>query len=453
MISKEAKVMLVSRSRDFVQNLTHLLESENVALIAPTMNSSISERLPADSDLVIVDGNILNDSGVLADLRENENVPLIIMTNEAITTFSPDAFMKNETWILGSNPEKRRLRETVQKALAQNTTLTLDSNRITEVSDRFHNIIGKSKAMLNIYALIDSVSATTANVIVTGESGTGKELVAKAIHERSNRKEGPFVAVNCSAFPREILENELFGHEQGAFTGALKEKPGCFEIADGGTLFLDEVCEMPLETQVKMLRALEERCFRRLGGKTEIEVDVRVISATNQNIEEAVQKKRLREDIYYRLCVVEIELPVLRDRDGDIPLLMREFLKMFNKQNNKDIRGFSEQAIEVLSRNPWPGNVRELKNTIERAVVLCHSGMIGVDDLPKRMAFHEDDNFDVFIPIGSTLANVERELIFNTLRFTKNNKTRAAGILGISLKTLHNKLNQYRSRSLYSQPV
>jgi transcriptional regulator with PAS, ATPase and Fis domain len=301
--------------------------------------------------------------------------------------------------------------------------------------------------MQAVYGLIDAVAPSVTNVVITGESGTGKELVARAIHNKSGRAKNAFVAVNCSAFPRELLESELFGHERGAFTGAVDEKPGCFELAHEGTLFLDEIGEMSLDTQAKILRALEERRFRRLGGKEELAVDVRVLAATNRDIRKALDEKRLREDLYYRLCVVEIDLPPLRERPGDIPLLLSAFLDMFNKLNGKRIKGFSPACQEIILRYSWPGNVRELKNVVERAVVLCGNDLIDVHDLPGRITGQDSGVSNTIpIPLGSALRNAESKIILSTLEWTQNNKTRAAKILGISLKTLHNKLAAYKKK-------
>lgn len=331
------------------------------------------------------------------------------------------------------------------QVVLSNKKLLEKSGELTQYGD----IIGQSKEMQEIYRLIDAVADSTANIVISGESGTGKELIAKAIHKKGSRVEEPFVAVNCSAFPNEILENELFGHEEGAFTGAIKKKAGCFELANHGTLFLDEICDMPLGAQAKILRVLEERCFRRLGGKKEIAIDVRVICASNKNLEEAVAEKKLREDLFYRLHVIEIEVPPLRKRTDDLALLMVDFLNKFSKKNGKSIRCFSTGAEEVLRNYNWPGNVRELKNTIERAVVLSHGDAILVEHLPKRIKNSENNKNEFKMPVGSKLEDVERELIFHTLQHTNNNKTRAAQVLGISLKTLHNKLNLYQSQGFW----
>ncbi len=377
---------------------------------------------------------------------------IIIITDKGTVTTAVDAMKSGAHDYLEKPVEPTRLKTTIMKAL-EHYRLAVSHRRLEQQLEnmiRFEDLIGQSTEMVEVYKLIEAVADTTASVIITGESGTGKELVARAIHKKSGRSGGPFIALNCSAFPVEILENELFGHELGAFTGALKEKPGCFELAHNGTLFLDEICEMPMETQAKLLRALEERRFRRLGGKVEIEVDLRVISASNKNLEEALLDKTLREDIYYRLCVVEIDLPPLRERSGDIPVLMNEFVKFFSRKNNKTVSGFSAQSFEALNRYHWPGNVRELKNTVERAVVLAQDTIIHWRDLPKRIVNTNGGagKLDLQIPIGTTLETTEKELILKTLEHLNNNKTRTALTLGISLKTLHNKLNLYKTEKL-----
>ncbi|NOZ60154.1 MAG: sigma-54-dependent Fis family transcriptional regulator [Calditrichaeota bacterium] len=321
----------------------------------------------------------------------------------------------------------------------------------------YEDMVGQSAAMQEIYRMIDAVADSTANVVLTGESGTGKELVARAIHRKSGRRDKPFIAVNVSALPEQILENELFGHERGAFTGAISEKPGCFEMAHGGTLFLDEIGEMAYDTQAKLLRVLEERRFRRLGGKKELEVDVRIIAATNRNLQQAVQDGHLREDLYFRLCVVEINLPPLRDRIDDIPLLADEFLQLFSRQNKKQISGMAAGFRDALLRYSWPGNVRELKNVIERAVLFTAGNKLNESVLPPHIKAGSADvsrkasmqqispQEDVLIiPIGATYEEIERQVILETLKKTGNNKTKAAKMLGVSLKTIHNKLNKFK---------
>jgi transcriptional regulator with PAS, ATPase and Fis domain len=281
-----------------------------------------------------------------------------------------------------------------------------------------------------------------------GESGTGKELVAQTIHRLSPRGAFPFVAINCAAIPETLLESEIFGHEKGAFTGAADRRQGCFELADHGTLFLDEIGEMTPATQVKLLRVLQERTFRRLGGRQEQSVDVRVIAATNIDPADAVQKGRLREDLYYRLNVFAMKLPPLRERKEDLPLLVQAFINEFNARNQRSVAGVDQTAMRLLEQYQWPGNVRELRNVIERATILAPGQFIEAAHLPPVVTNETGPEPQPHMALapGTTVEEAERRLILMTLQHTRDNKTRAAEILGISLKTLHNKLNRLRLR-------
>jgi transcriptional regulator with PAS, ATPase and Fis domain len=305
--------------------------------------------------------------------------------------------------------------------------------------------------MQDVTRQIEQVSPTDATVLVLGESGTGKELVARTIHDHSPRRRGPFVAVNCAAIPETLLESEIFGHERGSFTGATGRRPGCFELADGGTLFLDEIAEMSPATQVKFLRVLQDGRFRRVGGQSEIAVDVRVIAATNKSPAKALQDGALREDLYYRIAVFTLTLPPLRERTEDLNELVRVLLEEIDERHGRAVRGVDEGALAVLRRYAWPGNVRELRNVLERAVIVCPGDLIGLAHLPSPPApaavaaepAADEGAEDVRLRVGTTVDEGERRLILRTLAYTGNNKTRAAEILGISLKTLHNKLNRY----------
>jgi transcriptional regulator with PAS, ATPase and Fis domain len=308
-------------------------------------------------------------------------------------------------------------------------------------------MIGSSPQMRKVYHVIEQAAPTSANVLIWGDSGTGKELVAQTIHQLSPRTTQPFVPINCAAIPETLLESEIFGHEKGAFTGAHDRRQGCFELADHGTLFLDEIAEMTPATQVKLLRVLQERKFRRLGGRNEMSVDVRVIAATNVNPADAVKNGKLREDLYYRLNVFAIQIPPLRDRKDDLPLLIQSFLNEFNERNDKKVAAVDPSAMRMLEQFNWPGNVRELRNVMERAVILSSGEFIEPKHLPPLVT----DSPDVVKPTlsltpGTTVEEAERRLILMTLEHTRDNKTRAAEILGISLKTLHNKLNKLRGR-------
>jgi len=303
---------------------------------------------------------------------------------------------------------------------------------------RFENIIAKSSRMQRLIELIKTVSKSNATVLITGESGTGKELVARAIHSQSHRHGKPFVAVSCAALPESLLESELFGHEKGSFTGAYAQKKGKFEFANGGTLFLDEVGEMSANIQVHLLRVLEEKEFARVGGNEPIKVDVRVISATNKDLKRAIERQEFREDLYYRLNVVNIELPPLRERKEDIPLLVEHFLSKFASENRKEITGFTPTAMEFLLDHDWPGNVRELENSVERAVILAKGDLVDITDLhQKGMA-----PTPAAKP-ARNLKEMEREHILSTLRETGENYSEAARILGISRMTLYNKVKEY----------
>ena len=315
----------------------------------------------------------------------------------------------------------------------------------------FGLLVGNSPGMRAIYQNIEQAAPTGASVLITGESGTGKELVAQTIHQLSPRASFPFVAINCAAIPETLLESEIFGHEKGAFTGASERRQGCFELADRGTLFLDEIGEMTPATQVKLLRVLQERTFRRVGGRNEQSVDVRVIAATNLDPMEAVQRGKLREDLYYRLNVFALKLPPLRDRKDDLPLLIQAFITEFNTRNKRSIVGVDHEAMRLIEQHGWPGNVRELRNVIERATILAAGPFIEPKHLPPGFTSVPSpraalDRPEMALAPGVTVEEAERRLIVMTLEHTGDNKTRAAEILGISLKTLHNKLNKLKLR-------
>ncbi|HVQ37909.1 MAG TPA: sigma-54 dependent transcriptional regulator, partial [Pyrinomonadaceae bacterium] len=318
----------------------------------------------------------------------------------------------------------------------------------------FGELVGNSPAMREIYSLVEQVSPSSASVLITGESGTGKELIARTIHQLSPRRDKPFVGINCSAIPETLMESELFGHEKGAFTGAASSRTGCFELAEGGTLLLDEIAEMPPLLQAKLLRVIEERSLRRLGSNREINIDVRLLAATNKDPDEAVAKGTLREDLLYRLNVFRIQLPSLKDRKEDLPLLAQYLVTKLAEKHSRPARFLSSAAISVLQFHAWPGNVRELRNVIERAVVICSGEQIerhhfAPYPIDQRERLRKEDT--ITLPVGTPIEEVERLMIIRTLQKTKNNKTRAAELLGISLKTLHNKLNLYRDRGQFEK--
>jgi DNA-binding NtrC family response regulator len=398
--------------------------------------------------LVLVDMMMPGKNGleVLETVKKDGlETEVIIITGKATISTAVDAIRAGAYDYLTKPVDPGRLKAIIPKAL-ERRNLVVTNKKLThqlESLSGYDELVGAHESMRAVYQLIDAVADTTANVFITGESGTGKELVARAIHKRSGRSAGPFIAMNCSAFPRDILENELFGHEKGAFTGAVKEKPGCFEMADGGTLFLDEIGEMPADTQSKLLRVLEDKRFRRLGGTKELTVDVRFVSATNVEVSKALEQGTLREDLYFRLSVMDIEMPSLRNRISDLGLLLEGFLDYFNKKNDKRIQRFSSECLDLMRTYLWPGNVRELRNAVERAVILCNEDTIEPKHLPKQIFSNQPKDSEEGISIGRTLAEIEKEVIFKTLKMMDQNKTKAAQVLGISLKTMHNKLNKF----------
>src|SRR5438445_1668062 len=348
------------------------------------------------------------------------------------------------------------------RTILQNASALLDTRVELEVTRRklrdagsLGSLIGPSKKMQEIFRLVEMVAPSTASVLITGESGTGKELVARSIHELSPRRPKPFVAINCAAIPETLIESEIFGHEKGAFTGALERRTGCFELAEGGTLLLDEIGEMPINTQAKLLRVLEDHKLRRLGSKIETPVDVRVLAATNKLPETAVARGEIRNDLFYRLNVFNINLPPLREHEEDLAELVQNLLADMGRKHQREVAAVSEEVMKMFQQYNWPGNVRELRNVLERAIIVCEPGtkMVETRHLPPGFghampAPAASEPNAVRLGIGTTVGEAERLLILKTLESTNNNKTRAAEILGISLKTLHNKLKEYEAASL-----
>jgi DNA-binding NtrC family response regulator len=382
--------------------------------------------------------------------QQGADVTTLILTAQGTVETAVEA-MKEGAYDYVTKPvDVQRLKVLLDKVVQRLETVreVKSLRRQLRESGTFGTMIGASPEMRKIYSVIEQASPTGASVLITGESGTGKELVAQTIHQLSPRASFPFVAINCAAIPETLLESEIFGHEKGAFTGAADRRQGCFELADRGTLFLDEIGEMTPTTQVKLLRVLQEQKFRRVGGRTEQSVDVRVLAATNIDPLEAVQKGKLREDLYYRLNVFAMRLPPLRERREDLPLLVQSFINEFNGRNQRSIAGVDQQAMRMLEQYAWPGNVRELRNVIERATIIAPGPFIEPKHLPPILAEEPPaaQQPQVALAPGITVEEAERRLIMMTLEHTRDNKTRAAEILGISLKTLHNKLNKLRLR-------
>ena len=408
------------------------------------------------SDLVMprMDGDAL-----LKALREEVPFAAVILLTGQGTIETAVTAMKDGAYDYLTKPvDVARLKLIIPKAASSSEALrevALLRRQLRQVKG-VGRLVGTGPAMQELYRMIEMAAPTPAPVLITGESGTGKELVARTIHELSPRARAPFVAVNCAAIPETLLESEIFGHEKGAFTGAFDRRAGCFELAHQGTLFLDEIGEMSPATQAKFLRILEAGMVRRLGGRTEVKMDVRVLAATNKDPQKGLLDGSFREDLYYRLNVVSMSLPALRDRREDIPLLIRAFVEEFNEKYGKHLGGVDDEVQGVLEAASWPGNVRELRNAIERAVIVCAGDRITMKDLAdlaggRALAVEAAPTSpasaapggSLTVPIGTALADVERQLILSTLAAQENNKTRAAQVLGISLKTLHNKLKAY----------
>ncbi|MEO8595753.1 MAG: sigma-54 dependent transcriptional regulator [Candidatus Solibacter sp.] len=357
-------------------------------------------------------------------------------------------------WFLEKPVQPAILRTLLERAVQQ-VQLVQETERLSSqlaYQGVLGDMVGDSPCMKELFSVIRQIAPTTASVLISGESGTGKELVARAIHTLSPRAGKPFVAINCAALPESLMESELFGHEKGAFTGAAERRAGCFEQAQNGTLLLDEIGEMPIATQAKLLRALEESKIRRLGGTVDIPIAVRVLAATNRAPERAVQDKLLREDLYYRLNVFHLSLPPLRDHKQDIPSIATALLRDLNRKHGCRVTNLSEEVMAWFDGRNWPGNVRELRNTLERAVIMAAEGEIQLHHLPGAVRVPtapavvpaQDTNDDVLrVPVGARMAEVEEAYLRLTLKHTRNNKKRAADVLGLCLRTLHNKLRAY----------
>jgi DNA-binding NtrC family response regulator len=394
----------------------------------------------------------LDGLGLLRALADQlTDLCVVILTAQGTVETAVEAIKDGAYDYLTKPVDPQRLQILLAKAVERQETRREVQQLRRQLRDQgsFGRIIGNTPAIRKLYRTIEQAAPTGASVLIWGESGTGKELVAQTIHQLSERGQQPYVAINCAAIPETLLESEIFGHEKGAFTGAVERRLGCFELAHQGTLFLDEIAEMVPVTQVKLLRVLQERTFRRLGGRTEQSVDVRIIAATNVNPLEAVQSGKLREDLYYRLNVFSIELPPLRDRRADIPLLTQAFLTEFSAHNGRPAKAVSQTALQQLERYHWPGNIRELRNVIERATILAPGEFIEADHLPPELTAASGvsrASASITLSAGTTVDDAEMKLIDITLQHTGQNKTRAAELLGISLKTLHNKLNRVKAR-------
>ncbi|MGA7245629.1 MAG: sigma-54 dependent transcriptional regulator [Terracidiphilus sp.] len=423
------------------------------------------KALAWDPSIVVTDLKMprMDGIGLLTKLAEsNSNAAVVLLTAQGSIQLAVDAMKLGAYDFLQKPVDATRLRTILANATRQRATeIELEvTRRQLRNTGILGSMVGSSKAMREIFALIEQIAPSNVSVLITGESGTGKEMVARTLHDLSPRKGRPFLAVNCAAIPETLIESEIFGHEKGAFTGAVERRAGCFELATGGTLLLDELGEMPIGTQAKLLRVLEERKLRRLGGRTEQDVDVRVLAATNRDPQDAVTHGHLRADLFYRLNVFHIHMPPLREHLEDLQVMAEAMVLEMNQKHTRHVAGLSDQILDRMLSYDWPGNARELRNTIERAVILCPDGApLDATHLPRTfgtpqlpMPARVNDANVVPVRVGNTVDEAERMLILRTLESTGQNKTRAAEILGVSLKTLHNKLKEY-SHSREDQPA
>ncbi len=453
MTDKIARILVVDDERSMQEFLEIFLRREGYDVVtAGDVDTAIAHLESDEIDLVITDMQMPEKTGLdlLLAAREVSPETILIVVTAFGTTDSAIAAMKEGAYDYLTKPFKvDELRIVIEKALEKKILSNENSRLRRELRShsRDRNIIGNSSAIQEVYDLIAQVAETKINVLVSGESGTGKELVARAIHEQSDRYDQPFVAINCGAIPENLLESELFGHVKGAFTGAFQAKQGLFEVASGGTLFLDEIGDLSQPLQVKLLRALQERTIRRVGDTVDRKVDVRIISATNRRLEEEVAAGRFREDVYYRLNVIQVELPPLRDRIEDIPLLTEHFIRVFAEDLGKDVVGMNAAAYEVLSRYAFPGNVRELENLVERAVALTRVPMIGPDLLPPAVRDSHKSPSSVRITeqgvsLEDLVADYERSLLREALALSKGVKKKAARLVGVSFRSFRYRLEK-----------
>jgi two-component system, NtrC family, response regulator HydG len=449
----KAKILVVddepSQRKMLQANLSldgyEVLEAEDGSIAI----SRVSEEF---FDLILMDNRMSQMDGIEA-LKEIKKIspaiPVIIITAYASVETAIEALQAGAHDYLTKPLDIDELRIKVQQTLEfwrLKEENILQKRRIENLFDA-SRIVGRSAKMREILETVAMVAPTEASVLILGESGTGKELIANALHQGSNRADKRFIKVNCAALPETLLESELFGHERGAFTGAVGRRPGRFELADGGTIFLDEIGEMTPATQAKLLRVLQEREFEPLGSTRTVKVDIRIITASNRMLKEEVKKGTFREDLFYRLNVVPVNLPPLRDRKEDIQLLMEHFLKIYNEKNSRTVQGFHPRALDAMMRYSWPGNIRELENVVERAVILARDDYIPFSELPEAIREEAGESYTAHVreglQPGITIREMEKELIIKTLEDNEGNRTRSARILGITRRTLQHKLKEY----------
>lgn len=448
-IKMSKKILIADDEKNMIWAMKKALKNENYKIITASNGVEAVEKVKInDPDLVLLDLRMPQKDGMeaLREIKEwNTNIPVIMITAHGTMESAIEAMKSGALDYISKPFDIEELKIQIRKALDIGDMKEQIEFLTKELKDKTGKvIIGNSKKMKEVLEIVNRVAKSNATILVTGESGTGKELIANAIHYNSDRENKPYVRVNCGAIPESLLESELFGHEKGAFTGAVNRKPGRFERADGGTIFLDEVGELSTATQVKLLRVLQEKEIERVGGTEVIKVDVRVIAATNRDLKKMVEEGSFRDDLYYRLNVIPIELPPLRERKEDIPALIEYFIHKYCREMGREKIGISEDALERIVQYSWKGNIRELENVVERLVILSQGNMIYKEDLPKEILIQNDEASEFILPKeGINLEEVEKSLIQQALKKTDYNQTKAAKLLGITRHTLIYRMEKY----------
>lgn len=443
------KLLLVDDDKNALDGLVKILTHDGYPVSGVLSGyEALSLLSKKNFDIIITDMKLPGIGGLslIHEIRKKEeSVAIVVMTAYSSVKTAVEAIKCGADDYLTKPINIEELKLVLEKIWERQQLIAQNRMLKEKLKDKYKSseLVGSTPQMKQIFHMIADVAPSTASILILGETGTGKEVVANAIHYQSDRACMPFVALHCASLSEGVLESELFGHEKGAFTGAVQSRRGRFEIADGGTLFLDEVGEMSIKVQVKLLRVLEKGEFERVGGEKTLKVDVRLIAATNRDLEKEVSEGRFREDLFYRLNVITINLPPLRERREDIPILSNFFIIKYTKKYKKEIKGFTPEAMESLCAYHWPGNVRELENVIERAIVLCKKNTISVDHLPGNVVPDKDDMSVIKIPVGISLKEAEKEIIQKTLQMTRGSKKEAARILSISHRKIEYKVKEW----------
>ncbi len=447
---KEPSILIVDDEKIIRKTLSFWLKMEGYHTETATSAEEALEKCETRKfNIAIIDLKLPKMDGIWLLEKFNKRkskIPVIMVTDHPSIETAVQSIKKGACDYLAKPLNLEELALIIEKIIERQTLIDENILLRKQLNDKYglKNIIGKSLAMKRILELVENVADIDSTILIHGESGTGKEIIAKAIHQSGLRKDGPFITVNCAAIPENLLESELFGHEKGAFTGAVNSKKGRFELANEGTLYLDEIAEMNLNTQVDLLRVLQEREFRRVGGSKLLKLDVRVIASSNRDIEKEIECGNFRQDLYYRLNVIPIDLPPLRERKEDIPRLVHYFINKYKKKTKREIKGVTKETSTLLINYYWPGNVRELENTIERGIVLGSGDFINTDNLPLRIREFAKERTEICYPLNKSLDDIEKEYIKNVLLGTKWNITQSAGLLKINRMTLYNKIKKYK---------